>query len=79
MDSGLLKRKRTNRMWATLRIKGKAEEPDSEGWGTAALKIQVAGTSTILSGSCCGMDDPTISPSLFVSTQDKNSWEIRAD
>lgn len=39
MDSGLLKRKRTNRMWATLRIKGKAEEPDSEGWGTAALKI----------------------------------------
>lgn len=29
------KQKRTNGMWATLRIKGKAEEPDSESWGLA--------------------------------------------
>ena len=69
MDSDLLKKKEISWMWGNGRVKGKAEEKAQKFGDQVALKIQVGGINTVLSGSC-GTNDPIIFPSLFASTLD---------
>lgn len=79
MDSGLLKQKGTNWLWELLESKGKLKTRTQEVGAHVALKIRVAGTNIVPSGSCCGMNDLSISPSLFAPNQDSNSGDRRAD